>query len=337
MKQYPANTAIRTHSLLKNKTFWISIFILVLIAATFWTQSRVPALNQKAQIGDRINISAIAFDVVLPVLESQPLYERVYKAAINWGYTNWKGMTFGFLLASAFITLLQILPKTPASKNRFVNSLFGLGMGSPLGVCVNCATPIAQGMIHAGTRLETSLAMLISSPTLNPIVLGIAFSLLSFHVVLIKILLSIFFIIFIVPLLVKIAKPSKTTLEDTHQPPLGDSPQYNAAFPPQTWSSALYFTATSLFKNLFYIIKITLPLMLLAGLLGSLLIEILPSGSLSTLAMEPQTLLLIAAIGVFLPVPIAFDVLIVNILISSGLNIGLASTLLFSLGIFSIY
>ncbi len=345
MKQYPTNHALQANSFLKNKVFWISIFVLILIATTFWTQSRVPALNQKAQIGDRINISAIAFDVVFPVIESQPLYERVYKAAINWGYTNWKGMTFGFLLASAFITLLQMLPKTPASKHRFLNSLFGLGMGSPLGVCVNCATPIAQGMIHAGARLETSLAMLISSPTLNPIVLTIAFSLLSFHVVLIKILLSVFFIIFIVPLLVKLANLSKTEREDTAEidqqtnrhHPLGSNTRYNVEFPSQTWFSALYFTASSLLKNLFYIIKITLPLMLVAGLLGSLLIEILPSGSLSTLAMEPQTLLLIAAIGVFLPVPIAFDVLIVNILISSGLNIGLASTLLFSLGIFSIY
>ncbi|VAW66525.1 hypothetical protein MNBD_GAMMA10-3219, partial [hydrothermal vent metagenome] len=128
MKHYPVNKALQPRSLLKNKVFWLSILMLITIAATFWSQSRVPALNQKAQVGDRINISAIAFDVILPVTDSQPLYERVYKAAINWGYTNWKGMSFGFLLAAAFITLLQILPKTLGSKNRFLNSLLGLGM-----------------------------------------------------------------------------------------------------------------------------------------------------------------------------------------------------------------
>ncbi len=329
--------------------------MLMTIAATFWTQSRVPALNQKAQVGDRINISAIAFDVILPVTDSQPLYERVYKAAINWGYTNWKGMTFGFLLAAAFITLLQILPKIAGSKNRFLNSLLGLGMGSPLGVCVNCATPIAQGMIHGGARLETSLAMLISSPTLNPIVLTIAFSLLSFHVALIKVLISVFFIVLIVPVLVRFA--GKFKVEQTAQneeiaeteiaetiekqvknyTPENDDSKYSTGLLPQTWSSALSYTVTSFLKNLLYIIKITLPLMVIAGLLGSFLIEVLPDGSLATLSMHPATLILIAAIGTFLPVPIAFDVLMVNVLISSGLDIGLASTLLFALGIFSIY
>ncbi|VAW62775.1 hypothetical protein MNBD_GAMMA11-3146 [hydrothermal vent metagenome] len=344
MKHFPVNRSLQSQSLLKNKVFWLSILMLITIAATFWTQSRVPALNEKAQVGDRINISAIAFDVILPVTDSQPLYERVYKAAINWGYTNWKGMSFGFLLAAAFITLLQILPKIVSSKNRFLNSLLGLGMGSPLGVCVNCATPIAQGMIHGGARLETSLAMLISSPTLNPIVLTIAFSLLSFHVALIKVLITVFFIVLIVPVLVKFAgkfknEKSAETIEEqvkNYTPEIDDS-KYSTGLLPQTWSNAFSYTIVSFLKNLLYIIKITLPLMVIAGLLGSFLIEVLPDGSLSTLSMHPATLILIAAIGTFLPVPIAFDVLMVNVLISSGLDIGLASTLLFALGIFSIY
>jgi len=78
--------------LLKNRVFWLVIIILAVIVVTFWSQSRVPALNEKAQMADRINISAIAFDVVLPVNDSQPLYERTYKSSINWAYTNWKGM-----------------------------------------------------------------------------------------------------------------------------------------------------------------------------------------------------------------------------------------------------
>jgi len=205
MKQYLSSNVLQSNPILKNKSFWLCIFTVVFIAVVFWSQSRVPALNEKAMLGDRINFSAIAFDVIFPVNESQPLYERTYKSALNWAYTNWKGMAFGFLLASAFISLLQLLPKTPSSKNRYLNSLLGLGIGSPLGVCVNCATPVAQGLIHAGARLETSLAMLLSSPTLNPIVLTIAFTLFPFHVVVIKIILSVFFIIFIIPFLVKYA------------------------------------------------------------------------------------------------------------------------------------
>ena len=44
-----------------------------------------------------------------------------------------------------------------------------------------------------------------------------------------------------------------------------------------------------------------------------------------------------ALVATFLPVPIAFDVIIVMALLSNGLDAGLATTLLFGLGIFSIY
>ncbi len=345
MKQFSTHSIHSSQPILKNKVFWVSILIVLLIALTFWSQSRVPALNDKAQMGDRINISAIAFDIVFPIIESQPLYERTIKAAINWGYTNWKGMTFGFLLAAAFISLIQSLPKTLGSKNKWINSLIGLTIGSPLGVCVNCATPIAQGMIHAGSRLEVALAMLMSSPTLNPIVLTIAFSLLSFHMALIKVLISIFFIIFIIPLIIRLSgnlsiNPGGTATIESQATSLTHI-QKNNLFSlqpsPNNWFDAIKISILSFLKNLFYIIKITLPFMLLAGLLGSFLIESLPTDSLPNLTMNPLTLFIIAAIGVFLPVPIAFDVLIVNILISSGLTTGLAATLLFSLGIFSIY
>ena len=346
MDPYPASAVLQTPPLARNKVFWLSLVALVLIATTFWTQSRVPALNQKAEIGNRITISAIAFDIVFPVSRSQPLYERTWKSAANWAYTNWKGMSFGFLAAAAFITLLQSLPRTPASRNRFLNSLIGLGMGSPLGVCVNCATPIAQGMIHAGTRLETSLAALSASPTLNPIVLSIAFSLLPLHLVLVKLALSVLFILLILPLLIAWSGAASAT--PAQAPPagtegrrpgtlarlMGASTTLPAAL---SWPGAMRHTGAQFAKNLFYIVRFTLPLMLVAGLAGSLLIELLPRGSLSSLGMDARTLLSMAAIGCFLPVPIAFDVLIVNLLLNAGLNTGLAATLLFTLGIFSLY
>ncbi|VAW70012.1 Alkaline phosphatase [hydrothermal vent metagenome] len=348
MKHYPLINLNSRQSILKNRAFWLSLLMLIIITTTFWTQSRVPALNEKAQMGDRINISAIAFDSILAVHESQPLYERTYKSSINWAYTNWKGMTFGFLLAATFITLLQTLPKARTKKNHFLNSLLGLVMGTPLGVCVNCATPIAQGMIQGGARLETSLSLLLSSPTLNPIVLTIAISLLPLHMVIIKVILSVFFILIIIPFLVRYhmrhsANKNPTNIENTTEIEknthllIPEDNENEAQTSQQSWLSAFKFTAISILKNLIYIIKITLPLMILAGLLGSLLIQALPSGSLSELTTSPLNLLIMAAIGVFLPVPIAFDILIINILFMSGLDAGLAASLLFSLGIFSIY
>ena len=138
----------------------LAALLMACLALYFWTQSRYPALDQKAQMGQRASISAIAFDTVVKVDVSQPYTERVWRSSLNWGYTNWKGMTFGLLFAAAFITFLRLLPPSSPSRFRSLNALKGMFIGIPLGVCANCSTPIAYGMVKAGTRVETALATL---------------------------------------------------------------------------------------------------------------------------------------------------------------------------------
>lgn len=330
----------------QNRPLLVSIIIAIFIATIFWTQSRMPALGEKAESGDRTNISAIAVDVIFPTDPAQPYVERVIKTSINWAYTNWKGMTFGFLFGATFLSLLQFIPRPTQNSNRFVRSLAGLFLGVPLGVCVNCATPIAYGMFNSGTRLETSLAMLLSSPTLNVIVLSMAFSLLPFHLALLKVVSSIAVIIILVPLLIKLSEqsiknpestpdkiPSFTKIDNT----LDSSVQCDIPDLKQNWPQAIKTSIQSFWSSLYFIVKHTLLLMIVAGLLGSALIEALPSGDLTSLSLTPLTVFIFASVGTFLPVPIAFDVIVTNALLAAGLPIGLASTLLFSLSIFSIY
>ncbi|MEE8307257.1 MAG: hypothetical protein V3R81_08320, partial [Gammaproteobacteria bacterium] len=164
----------------KDKRVIVSLLLIGLIAAVFWSQSRVPALSEKAQMGLRTDFGAIAFDIVLPVSADQPAWQRVGRSSVNWGYTNWKGMSFGLLFAAAVLTLLGGMPQR-SFRRPWQNTLTGMFFGAPLGVCVNCATPIAQAMVAAGAALETALATLFSSPTLNPIVLTMAFTLLPWE------------------------------------------------------------------------------------------------------------------------------------------------------------
>ena len=56
----------------------------------------------------------------------------------------------------------------------------------PLGVCVNCAAPIAKGLYAGGARAETTLAAMIASPTLNIVVLTMLFGLFPFYMALTK-------------------------------------------------------------------------------------------------------------------------------------------------------
>ncbi len=79
--------------MLRNKRLVVALLIAISLAAAFWSLSRVPALNEKAQMGLRTNVSSIAFDILLPVADDQPVAERVAKSTVNWLYTNWKGMT----------------------------------------------------------------------------------------------------------------------------------------------------------------------------------------------------------------------------------------------------
>ena len=108
-------------------------------------------------------------------------------------------MTFGLFFGVLALSLLQLHPPSNQTTNPYINSLIGMTSGVPLGVCVNCATPIAQGMYLSGLRLETVLGTLMSSPTLNIIVLTTSFSLFPTYFVMTKILGSLVFIIFLYP------------------------------------------------------------------------------------------------------------------------------------------
>jgi len=317
----------------------------------FWGSSRVPDLNTKAIMGLRTNISAIAFDVVLPVTPGQRFLERVAKTTINWSYTNWKGMSFGLVLGAIFLSLLQSLPPSLLTSNRYLNSLKGMVGGVPLGVCVNCATPIAQSMHKTGLKPETVLATLMSSPTLNIIVLSMSVTLLPAYMVALKIAGSAIFITLIIPTIVTLMQrispesllagavsPGAVGSANRGMSSLGVDINFtyiHARY--RTWPSAIFYSLKEVINNLWYIVKVAVPLMLLAGFLGAILVELLPMDQFLSMEFSVFSLLMVAAIAVFLPVPIAFDVIVTASLLAVGLAPGLAMAMMFCLGIFSIY
>ena len=88
-----------------------------------------------------------------------------------------------------------------SSDRRFRNSFMGMFAGTPLGVCVNCVAPIAKGMYEGGSKMETALAVMFSSPTLNIIVLTMLFSIFPFYMAVMKLLATFLLILIIVPLI----------------------------------------------------------------------------------------------------------------------------------------
>lgn len=293
-------------------------------------------------MGSDTSIQAIGFETIISADANASIAEMVAVNAVNWAYTNWRGMLFGLLIGALLLCILPFLQKFKF-KNPILNSLNGVLIGAPLGVCANCATPIAKGMIASGTRSETALATLVSSPTLNIVVLTMSFSLLPMHLAIIKVLFTIGFILLVIPLITRhftLNSDLGSLTTSTATNPISES--FSAA-PSSTWGKALITAFALFFKNSVYIVKTTVPLMLLAGLLGSLCVTLLPLDTLvdklpdNRLLFMLPWMIVVALIGLFLPTPMAFDVIVTAILINAGLPVGYAMVLLFTLGIFSIY
>ncbi len=330
-----------------NKRLFIITVICIALAANFWAGSRVPSLNDKASLGGALILEdPLGFEAAYPVDPGDPVLEKIYYTTVNWVLTNRRGMTFGILIAAGFMTMLTLLKRRSFS-SHFGNTLLGLFIGMPLGVCVNCAAPIARGLHESGMRLETTLVTMISSPTLNIIVLTMLFSLMPIYMAITKVVMTLFFLLVLVPLLARYVFNDQLVTQNISLPddrPFTDNDnlcEIPSAEP--DWLRSITWAAKKYASNLLYIIRLTLPLMLLAGLMGAIAITLFPWQQMTELFVDNQWYLmalgviLIAAVGLFLPVPIAFDVAIVTALLAAGIPAIYAMTLLFTLGIFSVY
>jgi len=297
-------------------------------------------------MGGSANLTSLSFDILYEPVETAPLHERIAVNAVNWVYTNRQGMTFGLLLAATLMTLLAQF-NAAAVKNRFANSAIGLFVGSSLGVCVNCAAPIAQGMSKSGARQETALSTMLSSPTLNFIVLSMVFALFPLYLALLKIALTIVVILIVVPLVVRLF-PSASIAEEFDNAQvcsLEDSPMAPMLplYSDTTWLASLQWVAITFARNLWYIVKIAVPLMLLAGFLGAALITLIPFEKLiDYLPIDNRlqivaSMIALACLCIFLPVPMAFDVVISAVLLAAGMPVMYVAVILFTLGIYSVY
>jgi len=276
----------------------------------------------------------LTFEAFIQIQPDDGTTERIAYTTINWIETNLEGMAFGLMIGACFLTLMGMI-RVRGYRNGIVNTLMGVAVGAPLGVCVNCSAPVAKGMHDGGARLETTLATMFSSPTLNIIVLTMLFAIFPLYMTVIKLAQTLLFILVLIPLL------SRWVFQEERALTYDDSvcamePPANAPAD-EGWTSAVHGAGLILLRNLRYIVVRTVPLMLLAALLGAVVVHLIP---LPTLLNYDPGILSVAAVGlvgIFLPVPVAFDLVLVAVLVTAGAPMIYSMTLLFTLGIFSIY
>lgn len=299
----------------------VAALLTLAIGSYFWIGSRYPALLKKLHVGKSIRVTAaITFDALVPVKPDMPLFLRVEHTTVNWIWANRIGMTFGVCFGAALLTLLPLFPRR-RFQSAAGNTLFGAVLGTPLGVCANCVAPVGQGLIDAGASIQTVLATMISSPLLNLVVLAMAFTLFPLPIALIRLAVPL-----VLLTLVPWIAPVKRADLDIQVSETGED----------SVARGLGATIARFLKNLARIAMITIPLMLLAAFLGALTAELLPVQDIPATA-SLVGILLVALIGTFLPVPMAFDVALAFVLMTRGVPLPYVVALLCTLGAFSIY
>ena len=315
----------------------LALILLLIIGVYFWSQSRYPNLNDKALMGGAIQLQdSLSFEARYPVDPAWPVWKRIGYTTLNWIWTNRRGMIFGVLFGAAFLTFLRYLPRR-SFNNSFLNALTGFFMGAPLGVCVNCASPVAAGLYAGGMRVETTLAAMIASPTFNVIVLSILFSLMPFYLAAIKIALTLMIILIAIPLLCRFLPAEELQLAQSSVSSCIINPLASETHHREPFIHSVPGFILDFLRDLWFIVKMTVPLMFVAGFLGSVFATVVPFDLVADLPVNLFTLTIAAIVGVIAPVPMAFDVIFAAVLLAGGLPVGFVMVMLFTLGIFSIY
>jgi uncharacterized membrane protein YraQ (UPF0718 family) len=303
----------------------IAMVLLAVIGSIFWIDSRYPSLMKKYNAGTKVKASgAITFDTLYPVDAAMPLQQRVWRTSVNWLNANRIGMTFAFFFGPAALTFLATLPRR-RTKSRSLNALIGMLSGMPLGVCANCVAPIGRGLYKSGMSTESVLAAMFSSPALNVVVLAMTFALFPLQLALLKLATVLALIFGFAPWIAGGHKEGADAVECAIDLTAG-----------MTWGQALQNTFLGYAKSFWEVFKIGFPLMLLGAVLGALVIELVPAQAINA-PVSLAGILLVAIVGAFLPVPMAFDVVIAYIAMTHGVPLPYVAVILCTLGIYSVY
>ena len=303
----------------------LAVILMVTLAGIFWVDSRYPALLKRYHAGTQVKAAgALTFGTVYQVDRTMPLSTRVWRTTVNWLDANRIGMTFSFLFGPAALTFLSTFRRR-RTDSRYLNTLFGAAAGVPLAVCTNCIAPIARGFYASGMSTESVLAAMFASPALNVVVLAMTFALFPAPVALLKLATVLFLIFVFAPAVASRQLDSALAVTCPIEIPVSE-----------TWTQAFVSIAQSFVKSFWYVFRVAFPLMILAAVLGALVIELLPAQALIA-QVTVGSIILVALVGAFLPVPMAFDVAIAYIAMTKGVPLPYVVTILCTLGIISVF
>ena len=307
----------------------------LVLLSVFWFVSRHPQLFSKAE-HVRKALPSMAYTSQLIVLaEDAPVWQRILASAVNWLDSMKIGMTFGVLFGAWLHTVLRYYP-LKIGKNLYLNSLKGALVGVPMGVCANCAVPTACGVTRGHGRVEVALGFLFSSPNFNPVVVVMTFTALPLAMALTKYAILLLVILVVVPGVISLLERARPFKPFT----VGDDGASCAVTLPGAECAEPFWTvfkelAKDFGRHVWMLLKPTLTIMLLASLIAATMLTLLPWQELLS-EPTPLKLALVSVISVFMPVPIALDVMFAAQLQQQGVASGYVMLFAMTLGTYSI-
>ncbi len=312
----------------------ILVVATVTLLCLFWFASRYPQLWSKAHhVGQALPSMAYSTEV-LTTTANDPAWWRIFAGAVNWLDSMKVGMSFGVLFGALLHTALRYYP-LKIGKNLYLNTLKGAIVGVPMGVCANCSVPAACGVTRGHGRIEVALGFLFSSPNFNPVVMMMTFVAFPLAMSLTKYAILLAVILFVVPAVIGFferAGPLK---------PFAVGEEGVCALPPPSadCSESLWLVSKELAadyaKHVWMLLKPTITLMLLASVVSATMLTLIPWQSLLSDA-TPARMGLVSLISVFMPVPIALDVMFAAQLQQQGIAPGYVMLFAMTLGTYSI-
>jgi uncharacterized membrane protein YraQ (UPF0718 family) len=307
----------------------------VILFSAFWFGSRYPQLMSKARhVGEAMPSMTYSHEIV-SVAPSAPGWEKVLVGAVNWLDAMKVGMLFGVLLGALLHTVLRYYPLR-IGRNLHLNSVKGALVGAPMGICANCSVPAACGVTRGHGRVEVALGFLFSSPNFNPVVVMMTLGAFPLAMTLTKYIILLLVIVILVPGLI-------AWLERREPIKPFAGVEENATCDLTLPSDDCTETFWAAFKNLagdygrhvWMLTKPVITMMVFASVLSSAVLAFVPWGSLLS-QVTPLRAALVSLISVFMPVPIALDVLFSAQLQAQRVASGYVMLFLMTLGTYSI-